>query len=118
VALQIVCDHEHFVQFNLPLPDRIDEIPGLVRRLWRNHFLAGLLATEVEKTFATFPPEKTDAQSVAFRNLALDTMFFLLLKHEEDPRYQSSLCQRVRCYLILIIMMYQTHPLTHSLTLM
>lgn len=104
-ALQILCDHEHFVQYNLPLPDKIEDIPGLEKRLWRNHFLAGVLVNEVFNTLQEFPPEMIDSTSASYRKMAVDTLYFQLLKHDNDPRYQQSLCRRciAGCYFMFIL---------------
>eukprot|EP01094_Clydonella_sp_ATCC50884_P026649 TRINITY_DN7381_c0_g1_i1.p1 TRINITY_DN7381_c0_g1~~TRINITY_DN7381_c0_g1_i1.p1 ORF type:complete len:1788 (-),score=632.22 TRINITY_DN7381_c0_g1_i1:302-5233(-) len=104
-ALQVLCDHEHFVQLNLPLPDTIDDIPGLEKRLWRNHFLAGVLINEIFGTLQSFPPEMTDQTSASYRKMAVDTIYFQLLKHDQDPRYQQSLCRRciAGCYFMFIL---------------
>ena len=83
--LRIICDYEHFVQINLPLPDRIDSIPELENTLWYRHFLIGVLADEVTKDIFK--------QQWGQTLMAVDTLYFLLLKHESDPRYQSPLAQ-------------------------
>ena len=84
--LRILCDYEHYVQLNLPLPDRIADIPTLEMTLWTNHFLSTLLVRELMKQLRT--------QEWVNILQAVDVLFFLLIKHSEDPRYQNMLATR------------------------
>ena len=105
--LRIICDYEHYVQLNLPLPDRIADIPTLEMTLWTNHFLAGVLVQEVAKQLRT-----RDWSSI---QPAVDTLFFLLFKHSIDPRYQSLLAQKCipGIYFGFVIKMIDINNETH-----
>lgn len=83
--LRIICDYEHYIQLNLPLPDRITDIPSLDMTLWTNHFLSGILIREVI----------TQIKSEEWIPIltAVDCLFFLLVKHHVDGRYQHVLAR-------------------------
>lgn len=81
--LEIICDYEHYIQLNLPLPDRIQDVASLELTLWKNHFLAGTLVREVIKLL-----KKQDWVTIL---PAIDVLYFLLVKHKKDPRYQNVL---------------------------
>ncbi|XP_067007867.2 dedicator of cytokinesis protein 9 [Anabrus simplex] len=87
--LQVICSHEHFVVFNLPLShsrlgtkSRIDYMDEycLSEEFCRQHFLVGLLLQEV----------RTSLNEVfQVRKVAVATLRDLLAKHELDDRYQN-----------------------------
>lgn len=89
VFLQIICSHEHYVAFNLPirhsrigLKGRSDYVDGfcLSEEFCKQHFLVGLLLQEV----------RTSLNEVSqIRKIAISTLRDLLAKHELDDRYQN-----------------------------
>lgn len=88
--LEIVCNHEHFVSFNLPIqqsklsprnksPDPLDELT-LTETFCKHHFIVALLLEEV----------KTALNEVTYiRRIGLNTLRNLIAKHELDDRYQN-----------------------------
>ncbi|XP_023704534.1 dedicator of cytokinesis protein 9 isoform X3 [Cryptotermes secundus] len=87
--LQIICSHEHYVAFNLPLlhprmgsRSRNDYMSEycLSEEFCKQHFLVGLLLQEV----------RTSLNEVfQIRKVAVSTLRDLLAKHELDDRYQN-----------------------------
>lgn len=87
--LEIMCSHEHYVIFNLPIqisklgpksrsPDHLREFT-LSEEFCRYHFLVALLLQEI----------KTSLNEVThIRRIALATLRDLTAKHELDDRYQ------------------------------
>ena len=64
--LNEIVAYEHYVQMNLPLPDRVENIPRLDRSLWEKHFLAGLMFPEVCRVISQRSVEHTsELQSLA-----------------------------------------------------
>lgn|SRR3990167_9623011 len=84
--LRIICDYEHYVQLNFPIPDVIQDATNLEKRLWGNHFLSGLVVDEVVKQI-----EKQNWNNIA---IAVDVLFNLAQKHVFDARYQHVLAQK------------------------
>ncbi|XP_050362245.1 dedicator of cytokinesis protein 9 [Nymphalis io] len=86
--LQIICSHEHYVPFNLPLQaNKIvkdsDEEPSRLRltdEFVMRHFLAGILLKQVEQSLREAPQK---------RRSALGVLRALLAKHEHDERYRT-----------------------------
>lgn len=88
--LEIMCSHEHYVIFNLPIqisklgpktrsPDYLREFT-LSEEFCRFHFIVGLLLQEI----------KTSLNEVThIRKIALGTLRDLTAKHELDDRYQN-----------------------------
>lgn len=88
--LDITCNHEHYVIFNLPIqisklgpktrsPDYLREFT-LSEEFCRYHFIVGLLLQEI----------KTSLNEVThIRKIALGTLRDLTAKHELDDRYQN-----------------------------
>lgn len=85
--LQVVCSHEHYVSFNLPLhlnkttPKEFCMDMAkmkLSNEFINRHFLAGTLLLQVEKALRETP---------AKRRAALGVLRALLTKHEHDERY-------------------------------
>ncbi|XP_050306735.1 dedicator of cytokinesis protein 9 isoform X2 [Anthonomus grandis grandis] len=88
--LEIVCNHEHYVAFNLPIqqsklsprnksPDPMDEL-SLSENFCKHHFIVALLLEEV----------KTSLNEVTYiRKIGLTTLRNLIAKHELDDRYQN-----------------------------
>ncbi|ERL87077.1 hypothetical protein D910_04478 [Dendroctonus ponderosae] len=88
--LEIVCNHEHYVSFNLPIqqsklsprnksPDPLDELT-LTETFCKHHFIVALLLEEV----------KTALNEVTYiRRIGLNTLRNLIAKHELDDRYQN-----------------------------
>ncbi|XP_012262836.2 dedicator of cytokinesis protein 9 isoform X6 [Athalia rosae] len=93
--LQIICSHEHYVSFNLPMmqsritgrdtetePDN-DELMNeycLSENFCKHHFLVGLLLQEVKTSLN---------EIVQIRKVAVATLRDLMAKHELDDRYQN-----------------------------
>ncbi|XP_046588426.1 dedicator of cytokinesis protein 9 isoform X5 [Neodiprion lecontei] len=93
--LQIICSHEHYVSFNLPMmqsritsrdtetePDS-DELMNeycLSENFCKHHFLVGLLLQEVKTSLN---------EIVQIRKVAVATLRDLMAKHELDDRYQN-----------------------------
>lgn len=88
--LEIMCSHEHYIIFNLPIqisklgpktrsPDYLREFT-LSEEFCRYHFIVGLLLQEI----------KTSLNEVThIRKIALGTLRDLTAKHELDDRYQN-----------------------------
>lgn len=88
--LEIMCSHEHYVIFNMPIqisklgpksrsPDYLREFT-LSEEFCRYHFIVGLLLQEI----------KTSLNEVThIRKIALGTLRDLTAKHELDDRYQN-----------------------------
>ncbi|CAG9771792.1 unnamed protein product [Ceutorhynchus assimilis] len=88
--LEIVCNHEHYVSFNLPIqqsklsprnksPDPLDEL-SLTDNFCKHHFIVALLLEEV----------KTSLNEVTYiRKIALNSLRNLIAKHELDDRYEN-----------------------------
>uniref|UniRef100_A0A0A9VXP9 Dedicator of cytokinesis protein 9 n=1 Tax=Lygus hesperus TaxID=30085 RepID=A0A0A9VXP9_LYGHE len=83
--LNVICSHEHYVAFNLPLlqmkgrSDVCSEF-WLSEEFCRRHYLAGLLLIEAKNSLG---------QEASARRLALNTLRDLMAKHELDDRYQA-----------------------------
>ncbi|XP_055002252.1 dedicator of cytokinesis protein 9 isoform X18 [Sorex araneus] len=87
--LRVVCDHEHYIPLNLPMPfgkgriQRYQDLQldySLTDEFCRNHFLVGLLLREVGAALR-------EAREV--RLLAIGVLKGLLMKHSFDDRYGS-----------------------------
>eukprot|EP01087_Luapelamoeba_hula_P013141 TRINITY_DN373_c1_g3_i4.p1 TRINITY_DN373_c1_g3~~TRINITY_DN373_c1_g3_i4.p1 ORF type:complete len:841 (+),score=126.50 TRINITY_DN373_c1_g3_i4:2132-4654(+) len=81
--VRALCDYEHYIAVNLPLPDRIDVGPQLTQKLWQKHLFVGLLLDVVAAICAT------DASPVN-RLLAVNTLRASLQSHDVDVRYQDA----------------------------
>ncbi|XP_043521247.1 dedicator of cytokinesis protein 9 [Frieseomelitta varia] len=94
--LQIICSHEHYISFNLPMmhsritsredtesdpecDDLINEY-CLSEDFCKHHFLVGLLMQEVKTSLN---------EIVQIRKVAIATLRDLMAKHELDDRYQN-----------------------------
>ncbi|XP_027878300.1 dedicator of cytokinesis protein 9 isoform X11 [Xiphophorus couchianus] len=98
--LRVVCNHEHYVPLNLPMPfgkgrilrfqdDTVesDDTPvdlqmdySLTEDFCRNHFLVGLLLREVSAALQEFRE---------IRQIAIHVLKTLMIKHTFDDRYSS-----------------------------
>ncbi|XP_057325531.1 dedicator of cytokinesis protein 9 isoform X4 [Microplitis mediator] len=82
--LQIICSHEHYVSFNLPMMQtRVTNLMleyCLSQDFCKYHFLVGLLLQEVKSSLN---------EVVQIRKVAIATLRDLLAKHELDDRYQN-----------------------------
>ncbi|XP_051016946.1 dedicator of cytokinesis protein 9 isoform X2 [Acomys russatus] len=87
--LRVVCNHEHYIPLNLPMPfgkgriQRYQDLQldySLTDEFCRNHFLVGLLLREV----GTALQECREVRAVAISMLKN-----LLIKHSFDDRYAS-----------------------------
>uniref|UniRef100_A0A8C2AHL8 Dedicator of cytokinesis 9b n=1 Tax=Cyprinus carpio TaxID=7962 RepID=A0A8C2AHL8_CYPCA len=95
--LRVVCNHEHYVPLNLPMPfgkGRIQRFQGkhttvfydlqldysLTDDFCRNHFLVGLLLREVCGALQEFGE---------VRQIAIQVLKSLMIKHTFDDRYAS-----------------------------
>uniref|UniRef100_A0A023F2T5 Putative ph domain-containing protein n=1 Tax=Triatoma infestans TaxID=30076 RepID=A0A023F2T5_TRIIF len=83
--INIVCSHEHYVAFNLPVlhvkgRNEVGSEYWLSEDFCRQHYLAGLLLLETKCTLG---------QELAARRCAVTTLRDLMAKHELDDRYQA-----------------------------
>uniref|UniRef100_A0A3B3TSH5 Dedicator of cytokinesis 9 n=1 Tax=Poecilia latipinna TaxID=48699 RepID=A0A3B3TSH5_9TELE len=87
--LRVVCNHEHYVPLNLPMPFgkgrilRFQDLQmdySLTEDFCRNHFLAGLLLREVSAALQEFRE---------IRQIAIQVLKSLMIKHTFDDRYSS-----------------------------
>ncbi|XP_039279988.1 dedicator of cytokinesis protein 9 isoform X2 [Nilaparvata lugens] len=90
--LQVVCSHEHFVPFNLPLQHskarngtrfytlNLTSEYCLSEEFCKHHYLVGILLQEVRASLH---------QVLQIRRTAVSSLRDLLAKHELDDRYQS-----------------------------
>ncbi|XP_040599743.1 dedicator of cytokinesis protein 9 isoform X16 [Mesocricetus auratus] len=87
--LRVVCNHEHFIPLNLPMPfgkgriQRYQDLQldySLTDEFCRNHFLVGLLLREVGTALQEFRE---------VRVIAISMLKNLLIKHSFDDRYTS-----------------------------
>nr|XP_020441761.1 LOW QUALITY PROTEIN: dedicator of cytokinesis protein 9-like [Monopterus albus] len=87
--LRVVCNHEHYVPLNLPMPfgkGRIQRFQGLqldyslTDDFCRNHFLVGLLLREVGGALQEFQE---------IRQIAIQVLKGLMIKHTFDDRYSA-----------------------------
>ncbi|XP_056298511.1 dedicator of cytokinesis protein 11 isoform X2 [Pseudoliparis swirei] len=108
--LMTVCNHEHFIPLNLPMAfgrtkmQRVQEQSlefSLTEEYCRNHFLVGLLLREVAEALHQGPE---------VRQLAVNVLKNLLIKHAMDDRYTAFKNQQARIcllYLPLFELLYQ-----------
>ncbi|XP_029414755.1 dedicator of cytokinesis protein 9 isoform X11 [Nannospalax galili] len=87
--LRVVCNHEHYIPLNLPMPfgkgriQRYQDLQldySLTDEFCRNHFLVGLLLREVGTALQEFRE---------VRVIAISVLKNLLIKHSFDDRYSS-----------------------------
>ncbi|XP_036396561.1 dedicator of cytokinesis protein 9-like [Megalops cyprinoides] len=87
--LRVVCNHEHYVPLNLPMPfgkgriQRFQDLQldySLTDDFCRNHFLVGLLLREVGGALQEFRE---------IRQIAIQVLKNLMIKHTFDDRYTS-----------------------------
>ncbi|XP_035995251.1 dedicator of cytokinesis protein 9 isoform X13 [Fundulus heteroclitus] len=87
--LRVVCNHEHYVPLNLPMPFgkgrilRFQDLQmdySLTEDFCRNHFLVGLLLREVSAALQEFRE---------IRQIAIHVLKSLMIKHTFDDRYAS-----------------------------
>ncbi|GAB1299191.1 Dedicator of cytokinesis protein 9 [Apodemus speciosus] len=87
--LRVVCNHEHYIPLNLPMPfgkgriQRYQDLQldySLTDEFCRNHFLVGLLLREVGTALQEFRE---------VRVIAISMLKSLLIKHSFDDRYSS-----------------------------
>uniref|UniRef100_A0A3Q3AYX0 Dedicator of cytokinesis 9 n=1 Tax=Kryptolebias marmoratus TaxID=37003 RepID=A0A3Q3AYX0_KRYMA len=87
--LRVVCNHEHYVPLNLPMPFgkgrilRFQDLQmeySLTEDFCRNHFLVGLLLREVSAALQEFRE---------IRQTAIQVLKNLMVKHTFDDRYTS-----------------------------
>ncbi|XP_023192080.1 dedicator of cytokinesis protein 9 isoform X26 [Xiphophorus maculatus] len=87
--LRVVCNHEHYVPLNLPMPFgkgrilRFQDLQmdySLTEDFCRNHFLVGLLLREVSAALQEFRE---------IRQIAIHVLKSLMIKHTFDDRYSS-----------------------------
>ncbi|CAO2591926.1 Dedicator of cytokinesis protein 9 [Lemmus lemmus] len=87
--LRVVCNHEHYIPLNLPMPfgkgriQRYQDLQldySLTDEFCRNHFLVGLLLREVGTALQEFRE---------IRVIAVSMLKNLLIKHSFDDRYAS-----------------------------
>ncbi|XP_037096258.1 dedicator of cytokinesis protein 9 isoform X11 [Syngnathus acus] len=87
--LRVVCNHEHYVPLNLPMPFgkgrilRFQDLQldySLTDDFCKNHFLVGLLLREVNAALQEFRE---------IRQIAIQVLKNLMMKHTFDDRYTS-----------------------------
>uniref|UniRef100_A0A673KZU1 Dedicator of cytokinesis protein 9-like n=1 Tax=Sinocyclocheilus rhinocerous TaxID=307959 RepID=A0A673KZU1_9TELE len=87
--LRVVCNHEHYIPLNLPMPfgkgriQRFQDLQldySLTDDFCRNHFLVGLLLREVCGALQEFGE---------VRQIAIQVLKSLMIKHTFDDRYAS-----------------------------
>ncbi|XP_051562167.1 dedicator of cytokinesis protein 9-like isoform X2 [Myxocyprinus asiaticus] len=87
--LRVVCNHEHYVPLNLPMPfgkgriQRFQDLQldySLTDDFCKNHFLVGLLLREVCGALQEFGE---------VRQIAIQVLKSLMIKHTFDDRYAS-----------------------------
>ncbi|KAM4794641.1 dedicator of cytokinesis protein 9 isoform 2-T2 [Rhinophrynus dorsalis] len=87
--LRVVCNHEHYIPLNLPMPfgkGRIQRYQDLqldytlTDEFCKNHFLVGLLLREVGSALQEFRD---------IRQIAISVLKSLMIKHSFDDRYSS-----------------------------
>ncbi|XP_041637733.1 dedicator of cytokinesis protein 9-like isoform X2 [Cheilinus undulatus] len=87
--LKVVCNHEHFVPLNLPMPfgkgriQRFQDLQldySLTDDFCRNHFLVGLLMREVGGALQEYRE---------IRQIAIQVLKGLMIKHTFDERYAA-----------------------------
>eukprot|EP01102_Stenamoeba_stenopodia_P020621 TRINITY_DN8117_c0_g1_i1.p1 TRINITY_DN8117_c0_g1~~TRINITY_DN8117_c0_g1_i1.p1 ORF type:complete len:1469 (+),score=306.22 TRINITY_DN8117_c0_g1_i1:1546-5952(+) len=86
--LKIIADYEHYVPINLPISISIESLPdvssnSITKLFLEEHPLVSFLICEVMKTF------QTDGNK-AMRNIAIGTLYDVLIKHDYDARYQEA----------------------------
>ncbi|XP_063975168.1 dedicator of cytokinesis protein 9 isoform X2 [Diachasmimorpha longicaudata] len=86
IFLQIICSHEHYISFNLPMMQSRVTTKDLLLEYYlsqefcKHHFLVGLLLQEVKSSLN---------EIVQIRKIAIATLRDLLAKHELDDRYEN-----------------------------
>ncbi|KAM9390366.1 dedicator of cytokinesis protein 9 isoform 1-T1 [Phaethornis superciliosus] len=87
--LRVVCNHEHYIPLNLPMPfgkgrvQRYQDLHldySLTDEFCKNHFLVGLLLREVGNALQEFRD---------VRQIAIGVLKNLMIKHSFDDRYAS-----------------------------
>ncbi|XP_072267563.1 dedicator of cytokinesis protein 9 isoform X11 [Pyxicephalus adspersus] len=87
--LRVVCNHEHYIPLNLPMPfgkGRIQRYQDLqldytlTDEFCKNHFLVGLLLREVGNALLEFRD---------IRQIAISVLKSLMVKHSFDDRYSA-----------------------------
>ncbi|XP_017547796.1 dedicator of cytokinesis protein 9 isoform X8 [Pygocentrus nattereri] len=87
--LKVVCNHEHYIPLNLPMPfgkgriQRFQDLQldySLTDDFCKNHFLVGLLLREVSGALQEFRD---------IRQIAVQVLKNLMIKHTFDDRYTS-----------------------------
>ncbi|KAM5181970.1 dedicator of cytokinesis protein 9 isoform 3-T3 [Mantella aurantiaca] len=87
--LRVVCNHEHYIPLNLPMPfgkGRIQRYQDLqldytlTDEFCKNHFLVGLLLREVGNALLEFRD---------IRQIAIGVLKSLMIKHSFDDRYSA-----------------------------
>uniref|UniRef100_A0A673L5T1 Dedicator of cytokinesis protein 9-like n=1 Tax=Sinocyclocheilus rhinocerous TaxID=307959 RepID=A0A673L5T1_9TELE len=92
--LRVVCNHEHYIPLNLPMPFGKDlQLDySLTDDFCRNHFLVGLLLREVCGALQEFGE---------VRQIAIQVLKSLMIKHTFDDRYASKQARLATLYLPL-----------------
>ncbi|XP_062904474.1 dedicator of cytokinesis protein 9-like isoform X5 [Mobula hypostoma] len=87
--LRVICNHEHFIPLNLPMPfgkgrvQRYQDLQfdfTLTDDFCKNHFLVGLLLREVGSALQEYRD---------VRQMAISVLKSLMIKHTFDDRYMS-----------------------------
>uniref|UniRef100_A0A668A277 Dedicator of cytokinesis 9 n=1 Tax=Myripristis murdjan TaxID=586833 RepID=A0A668A277_9TELE len=93
--LRVVCNHEHYVPLNLPMPfgkgriQRFQDLQldySLTDDFCKNHFLVGLLLREVGAALQEFRD---------IRQISIQVLKNLMIKHTFDDRYTSKVSKQV-----------------------
>uniref|UniRef100_A0A8C1Q5T6 Dedicator of cytokinesis 9b n=1 Tax=Cyprinus carpio TaxID=7962 RepID=A0A8C1Q5T6_CYPCA len=99
--LRVVCNHEHYVPLNLPMPfgkgriQRFQDLQldySLTDDFCRNHFLVGLLLREVCGALQEFGE---------VHQIAIQVLKSLMIKHTFDDRYASKVSAQLQQITVL-----------------
>ncbi|RXN33480.1 dedicator of cytokinesis 9 isoform X2 [Labeo rohita] len=108
--LRVVCNHEHYIPLNLPMPfgkgriQRFQDLQldySLTDDFCRNHFLVGLLLREVCGALQEFGE---------VRQIAIQVLKSLMIKHTFDDRYASKSQQARMGEMNILPAFLQQHP--------
>ena len=101
--LKIVVDYEHYIQLNLPLPHKINSAQNLTVQFCDKFPMASIIVKEVIMAMKVFKSE--------LRWKAIDTLSWLLTKHDYDSRYQDKPKREAiaRIYLSILLLMIDEH---------
>uniref|UniRef100_A0A8D2LW82 Dedicator of cytokinesis 9 n=1 Tax=Varanus komodoensis TaxID=61221 RepID=A0A8D2LW82_VARKO len=106
--LRVVCNHEHYIPLNLPMPfgkgriQRYQDLQldySLSDEFCKHHFLVGLLLREVGNALQEFKD---------IRQIAISVLKNLMIKHSFDDRYVSRVSRFPKCLLSIFCVLEHT----------